>query len=351
MDARSLFAVLAIVFLLWLIRTWIKWDSHTRMARQSSQRLRDRVFNATLAARVGRRDTTALSALAATDSSSQSKGADADAGGAHEAADMAYLREQLEQSQRQAAAAEQNDLELRRLRGELESLQTERVDAAKRIEALELRIREQQAALDAADGRSFADNDASKQRQSEEKRDSSQGTSAGRPPRSDIADTDQATASSQGSPSTKSSAAAPENVPVQGNLAAMQESDEDWSSDRGVRHNTRKPEAKGFDQSAVKESGSLKAKGSQSAQTSHKIVTPLYQAPSEKDNLKQIKGIGPVMERTLNDLGVTTFQQLADFTQVDIDNVSEAIGAFPGRIERDDWVGNARQILRKRSLA
>jgi len=67
----------------------------------------------------------------------------------------------------------------------------------------------------------------------------------------------------------------------------------------------------------------------------------------EKDDLKKIKGIGPVMERTLNALGVTTFQQLADFTQEDIDKVSEAIDAFPGRIERDDWVGKAGQILQE----
>ena len=74
-------------------------------------------------------------------------------------------------------------------------------------------------------------------------------------------------------------------------------------------------------------------------------LTPLYEPPSYTDDLKMIKGIGPVMEATLNELGVTTFKQLADFTQSDIDKVSKAIGAFPGRIERDDWVGKARSFV------
>ena len=56
------------------------------------------------------------------------------------------------------------------------------------------------------------------------------------------------------------------------------------------------------------------------------------------------------MERTLNELGVSTFKQLADFQQVDIDKVSKAIGSFPGRIERDDWVGKAKQILQEQDV-
>lgn len=78
-----------------------------------------------------------------------------------------------------------------------------------------------------------------------------------------------------------------------------------------------------------------------------KPVQPLFSAPGKSDDLKQIKGIGPVMERTLNDLGVTTFQQLAEFTPEDVDKVSAAIGAFPGRIERDGWVEKARAIISK----
>ena len=49
------------------------------------------------------------------------------------------------------------------------------------------------------------------------------------------------------------------------------------------------------------------------------------------------------MEETLNELGITSFRQIAEFDAADINRVTEALDAFPGRIERDDWVGGARK--------
>ena len=72
----------------------------------------------------------------------------------------------------------------------------------------------------------------------------------------------------------------------------------------------------------------------------------LFAAPKEKDNLKEIHGIGPVMEKTLNKLGVTSFEQIAGFKKADIQRVADAIGNFSDRIERDDWVGGARKCHR-----
>ena len=78
-----------------------------------------------------------------------------------------------------------------------------------------------------------------------------------------------------------------------------------------------------------------------------RLPAALFERPDERDDLKRIKGIGPVMEGVLNALGVTTFRQLASFSPEDVERVSEAIGTFPGRIERDDWVGRARQLLER----
>lgn len=75
---------------------------------------------------------------------------------------------------------------------------------------------------------------------------------------------------------------------------------------------------------------------------------PLYVAPKEKDDLKKINGIGPVMEKLLNSFGITSFKQVADFKAVDIAKVTEAIDAFPGRIERDNWVGGALEEYNKK---
>ncbi len=78
--------------------------------------------------------------------------------------------------------------------------------------------------------------------------------------------------------------------------------------------------------------------------------TGLYaSAPQEPaDDLKEIKGIGPVMERTLNAHGCYHFKQLAEFTDRDVEWISAAIKTFPDRIKRDRWVEQARYLyLRK----
>jgi|GEM_PF-4866693 len=73
-------------------------------------------------------------------------------------------------------------------------------------------------------------------------------------------------------------------------------------------------------------------------------VRQMFVRPAEQDDLKLIKGIGKVMEKTLHELGITTFKQLASFQQSDIQKVSDALTEFPGRIERDNWVGQAKEL-------
>ena len=75
---------------------------------------------------------------------------------------------------------------------------------------------------------------------------------------------------------------------------------------------------------------------------------PLFDAPAERDDLKRISGIGPVMERHLNELGVVSFAQLAAFDEADVARVDAALTEFRGRIVRDDWVGQARVIVAER---
>lgn len=72
----------------------------------------------------------------------------------------------------------------------------------------------------------------------------------------------------------------------------------------------------------------------------------LAERPDEVDDLKEIKGVGKVMEGVLNDKGIYLFRQVANFTPADVAWVNEAIEAFPGRIERDNWVGQAQELYR-----
>ena len=74
----------------------------------------------------------------------------------------------------------------------------------------------------------------------------------------------------------------------------------------------------------------------------------LYKPTQKKDDLKLIYGIGPVMERTLNRLGVTSFEQIARFTRKDIERVAEALQSFPDRIVRDNWVEGAKKEYQKK---
>ena len=62
------------------------------------------------------------------------------------------------------------------------------------------------------------------------------------------------------------------------------------------------------------------------------------------DDLKVISGIGPVIERQLAGIGVTTYRQIAEFDGDDIERVQEAIDFFPGRIEREDWLSQATKL-------
>ncbi|WP_352231127.1 helix-hairpin-helix domain-containing protein, partial [Paralimibaculum aggregatum] len=67
--------------------------------------------------------------------------------------------------------------------------------------------------------------------------------------------------------------------------------------------------------------------------------------PETVDDLQKIKGIGPKMAAVLNERGVYQYAQLAAFTAEDLRWLDAATGSFPGRAERDDWVGQARALL------
>jgi predicted flap endonuclease-1-like 5' DNA nuclease len=65
----------------------------------------------------------------------------------------------------------------------------------------------------------------------------------------------------------------------------------------------------------------------------------------ESDDLKRIRGIEPRLEQRLNEIGITTYSQIAKFNEVEIYFVCQNIGLDPNRITRDNWVKNARELL------
>jgi predicted flap endonuclease-1-like 5' DNA nuclease len=62
------------------------------------------------------------------------------------------------------------------------------------------------------------------------------------------------------------------------------------------------------------------------------------------DDLKQIKGVGPAIEKTLNELGIRRYHQIAEMSEYDIDRVAHRLKGFRSRIYREDWIGQAREL-------
>lgn len=62
------------------------------------------------------------------------------------------------------------------------------------------------------------------------------------------------------------------------------------------------------------------------------------------DNLELIKGLGPKVNGMLKGLGVTSFAQVASWTAADVAEMDGKLGAFAGRITRDNWVDQAQLL-------
>jgi len=88
-----------------------------------------------------------------------------------------------------------------------------------------------------------------------------------------------------------------------------------------------------------------KSASKQPAQTPAAPVTDdgvkptLQDAPTggKGDNLKAIKGVGPALEKLLNDLGIWHFSQIAAWSEAEIAWVDQNLARFKGRISRDNW--------------
>ncbi len=68
------------------------------------------------------------------------------------------------------------------------------------------------------------------------------------------------------------------------------------------------------------------------------------QVKQNEDNLQEIVGIGRVFESALHKLGVHSFQQIAAFEVADIARVNAELKECKGRLEQDDWIGQAKEL-------
>ncbi len=79
-----------------------------------------------------------------------------------------------------------------------------------------------------------------------------------------------------------------------------------------------------------------------------KLVADTARTAQEKpaggaDDLKKISGIGPVLARKLNDMGITSFARIAAFTDEDIEQIGKALKC-KAKILNTDWKGQAKKL-------
>ena len=65
---------------------------------------------------------------------------------------------------------------------------------------------------------------------------------------------------------------------------------------------------------------------------------------SGADDLKMIKGVGPKLEKLLNDMGFYHFDQVAKWTEEEVSWVDQNLEGFKGRVSRDTWVEQAKLL-------
>ena len=96
---------------------------------------------------------------------------------------------------------------------------------------------------------------------------------------------------------------------------------------------------------APKKEAKAEAPKKEEKKAAPKKAAPKKAAKAEADDLTQISGVGPVIVKKLHDLGVTTFAQIAAWTKDDIAAMDEKLN-FKGRIERDEWLKQAKKLAK-----
>ena len=68
----------------------------------------------------------------------------------------------------------------------------------------------------------------------------------------------------------------------------------------------------------------------------------------KRSDLQLIKGIGKILEKRLNSNGIYCVKQIAKWSEDDIKRVNKII-SFPGRVEREHWIEQAKALINKKS--
>ncbi|MBT2130910.1 NADH-quinone oxidoreductase subunit E [Aliiroseovarius lamellibrachiae] len=115
--------------------------------------------------------------------------------------------------------------------------------------------------------------------------------------------------------------------------------------EKAAKPAAEKAPAKAAAKPAAKKAKADKAEAATSAVTGTPKKPRTMKAPRKAgaDDLKQLKGVGPKLETTLNELGFWHFDQIAKWSADEIAWVDDNL-SFKGRIERDGWIDQAKTL-------
>ena len=103
------------------------------------------------------------------------------------------------------------------------------------------------------------------------------------------------------------------------------------------------PKAKAASAPEVKEEAPKAEKKAPAKKAPAKKAAP--KADATPDDLTQLKGVGPAIAKKLVEAGITHFAQIAAFTPEDVEAFEEKL-SFKGRIERDGWIEQAKDLAK-----
>jgi predicted flap endonuclease-1-like 5' DNA nuclease len=96
------------------------------------------------------------------------------------------------------------------------------------------------------------------------------------------------------------------------------------------------------------ESVNIEAPVVESSSESGDLFSVIGTGSSDKaDDLKAISGVGPVLETALNDIGIYSYEQISKMTKREYDIMDGMTGKSAGKAEKDDWSGQAKELMNK----
>lgn len=97
----------------------------------------------------------------------------------------------------------------------------------------------------------------------------------------------------------------------------------------------------------TKKEAAPKKEGAPKAEKAKEEKPKAAKKATGKDDLKKISGIGPAFEKKLHEAGLSSYQQIVDMTDEDIEALAEKVtGVSKDKIINDDWKGQAAKLMK-----